>query len=102
MLGDAPKHIWTNLDIIVKCPSVGSCFIWMDELYVRRPFAAIRFWSPPKAEQCAVNPSRFRAGPVAQHDRARETLNSRLGDVLVRSIRSARTRNARACTERMA
>jgi hypothetical protein len=62
----------------------------------------IRLRRPTETKQSAIDFSRFRARPVAQRALAKETLNSRVGDDLARSIRSARTRRARALTERTA
>jgi hypothetical protein len=102
MLGDAPEHLGADLHILVKCPSVSFGLVRMNQLNVGGALTAARLGSPAKAEQRSINFSCFRVGPVAQRARARETLNSRVGDVLVRSTRSARTRKARARTERTA
>jgi hypothetical protein len=50
MFGNAPQHIGANFNIIVKCPSVNSRVIWMNQLNVGGPFAAPRFRSPSEAK----------------------------------------------------
>jgi hypothetical protein len=102
MFGNAAEHIRADFHIIMERPCIGRGFIGMHQLNMGRTFAISRFGRPADTKECAIYFSCLRTGPVAQRARAREMLNSMVGDDLARSIRSARTRRAKARTERTA
>lgn len=94
MLGDAREHLRADFDSIMKRPNV----IAADRMRQNCMRASLGLYGVTVSEKRAENLRCFRAGPAAQRREATETVNDSLGS-FSSSMRSARTRKARACTE---